>query len=135
MKWVFADAFYFIAFLNRRDPAHSRTVNWMLGYHGSILTSEWILLELADGLATTPLRPTYERYRRRLLGNPRFRIIGFDNSIYDEALQLYDARPDKKWSLTDCTSFVIMRREGLKDALTGDHHFEQAGFVSLLKSP
>ncbi len=88
------------------------------------------MLELADGLATTPLRPTYEPYRRRLLGNPRFRIVAFGNSIYDEAIRLYDARPDKKWSLTDCTSFAIMR---LADALTADHQFEQAGYVPLLQ--
>lgn len=40
---------------------------------------------------------------------------------------------DKDWSLTDCTSFVVMEAEGLKDALTGERHFEQAGFNALLK--
>lgn len=37
-------------------------------------------------------------------------------------------RPDKNWSLTDCITFVIMREAGLQEALTGDRHFEQAGF-------
>ena len=40
---------------------------------------------------------------------------------------------DKEWTLTDCISFVVMQREGITDALTADHHFEQAGFVALLK--
>ena len=40
---------------------------------------------------------------------------------------------DKEWSLTDCTSFVVMQEEGLTDALTTDHHFEQAGFTVLLR--
>jgi predicted nucleic acid-binding protein len=34
---------------------------------------------------------------------------------------------------THCISFVVMLREGLTEALTGDHHFEQAGFVALFK--
>jgi hypothetical protein len=46
---------------------------------------------------------------------------------------LYRQRADKDWSLTDCISFVVMRQRGLTEALTGDHHFEQAGFVALLR--
>jgi predicted nucleic acid-binding protein len=48
-------------------------------------------------------------------------------------LQLYRSRHDKEWSLTDCVSFVVMQDEGISDALTGDKHFEQAGFNALLK--
>lgn len=50
-----------------------------------------------------------------------------------KGLQLFAARPDKEWSLTGCVSFVIMQREGIADALTGDPHVEQAGFAILLK--
>lgn len=50
-----------------------------------------------------------------------------------DGIRLYEQRRDKQWSLTDCISFVVMKREGLTEALTGDHHFEQAGFVALLK--
>ena len=55
------------------------------------------------------------------------------HSLFQEGVQLYNARPDKDWSLTDCISFVVMQEHGLTDALTGDHHFEQAGFTALLK--
>jgi uncharacterized protein len=41
---------------------------------------------------------------------------------------LYNARSDKGWSLTDCISFEVMREHGLTEALTADHHFTQAGF-------
>jgi predicted nucleic acid-binding protein len=41
-------------------------------------------------------------------------------------------RPDKEWSFTDCASFGVMNEEGIEQALTGDHHFEQAGFRTVL---
>jgi uncharacterized protein len=55
-------------------------------------------------------------------------IIEPDERLGRRGLALYDARPDKERSLTDCISFVVMADEALTDALTGDKHFEQAGF-------
>lgn len=46
---------------------------------------------------------------------------------------MFRNRTDKNWSLVDCASFVVMRKHGILEALTADHHFEQAGFVRLLK--
>ena len=53
--------------------------------------------------------------------------------MFQRGLRLYEERPDKEWSLTDCLSFVVMKDENLREALTGDQHFEQAGFIALLK--
>lgn len=44
------------------------------------------------------------------------------------SIALYAAKLDKEWSLTDCILFVVMKEHGLEEALTGDHHFNQAGF-------
>ena len=54
-------------------------------------------------------------------------------ALFEAGFNLFEARPDKDWSLTDFISFVVMEREGLTEALTGDHHFEQAGFTALLR--
>lgn len=63
----------------------------------------------------------------------RTAVIAAEQSLMDRGLQLYSARPDKDWSLTDCISYVVMQENGLTEALTGDYHFEQAGFVAVLK--
>lgn len=55
------------------------------------------------------------------------------HDLFRRGLRLYFDRPDKEWSLTDCISFVVMGDEGLSEALTGDHHFEQASFTALLR--
>ena len=69
----------------------------------------------------------------RLRSESDAKIIAPEPGLFDQGCQLYFSRPDKEWSLTDCISFVVMQREGLTDALTGDRHFEQAGFHALLR--
>jgi uncharacterized protein len=60
-------------------------------------------------------------------------LVPVDERLFSDGFSLFSKRMDKEWSLTDCISFVVMQREGIHEALTGDHHFEQAGFVALLK--
>ena len=54
---------------------------------------------------------------------------------FDAALALYEARPDKGYSLTDCRSMVAMRTLGVSEILTNDHHFTQEGFTILFPTP
>ena len=51
--------------------------------------------------------------------------------LLDRGVERFRKRPDKDWPLTDCISFVVMEDEGISDALTGDRHFEQAGFKAI----
>lgn len=134
MKTVFADTFYFLALLNPSDQAHGKAVAFTSSHTVRMVTTEWVLTELADGLARS------RRGRTEFLGtladlqaDADATIVPCDHALMAEGVKLYAQRPDKEWSLTDCISFVVMTKEGITDALTGDHHFEQAAFVALLK--
>jgi predicted nucleic acid-binding protein len=132
MTPLFADTFYFIALLNPDDAAHERAVEYSHLIEQSVAT-EWVLLELADGLASTRNRDLFKATRDALFDDPPAVVIPFDMTLHERAIELYIRFADKEWSLTDCVSFLVMRDRGLGEALTGDHHFEQAGFVALLK--
>lgn len=131
MSRIFADSFYFFALINERDQAHARALEWTNAFQGRMFTTEWVLLEVADGIARSPARATFHLIREDILDSRRHVVVPFDTDFYEAGLELYAARSDKQWSLTDCISFVVMQREGLTDALTGDRHFEQAGFRAL----
>lgn len=128
----FADTFYFMALLNRKDSAHSAAKTHSSG-SGGILTTEWVLTELADAMCSRRERQKCVDLYQVLRSNPDVETIPASSDLFIRGMELFAARSDKDWSLTDCISFVVMEERGIADALTGDHHFEQAGFRALLK--
>ena len=65
--------------------------------------------------------------------DPSFEVVGYVPAVYQAGFEVFAARADKAWSLTDCISFGVMTAHGLSEALTADHHFEQAGFRAVFK--
>jgi predicted nucleic acid-binding protein len=132
VKRAFGDAHYFLALLSPRDQDHVRVREFATHWKGRIVTTRWVLAEVADGLCTPPLRHPTAAFLQRLEQNRFVQILPPDESQFMRGFDLYCRRIDKSWSLTDCISFVVMQEQGLSEALTGDHHFEQAGFKALL---
>lgn len=133
MTKTFADTFYFLALLNPKDAAHPRAVAAARIVQGQLVTTAWVLTELADAMSAPENRQEFISTLEDLRQNPAVTIIPPESSFFDQGIELFANRPDKGWSLTDCISFVVMKMEGIREALTGDKHFEQAGFVALLK--
>lgn len=133
MTSVFADTFYFLALLNPRDGAHARAIQFTAAFQGQMVTTTWVLTEFGDAMSDPRNRLEFVEMLKDIRSNPQMRFLPADQSLFDEGVRLFSQRPDKEWSLTDCISFVVMQREGIGEVLTGDHHFEQAGFVALLK--
>jgi hypothetical protein len=130
---VFVDTFYLIALLSEADPAHGKAAAWADAATGvRLMTTAWVLTELADALCRRDNRRLAVEFLRSVNRRNDFEVVPFNQALFDAGLSLYESRPDKDWSLTDCISFVVMEREGLTEALTGDRHFTQAGFRVLL---
>jgi uncharacterized protein len=133
MNRVFADSHFFFAILNPNDAAHAKAIDAGHRHRGPLVTTAWVLTEVADGLASTSRRQVFRRLLEDIEGNKTSLVVPANVETFEKGVELYHARPDKQWSLTDCISFVVMSEENITEALTGDHHFEQAGFTALLK--
>jgi len=130
---AFADTFALIAWLNPRDDSYDHVCKYLEGFTGRLVTTEWVLMELADALCAPSARSTTVAFLNAVRADPFFDVVGYDLAVYQAGFHLFESRPDKDWSLTDCISFSVMEQRGIVDALTADHDFEQAGFRALFK--
>jgi len=133
MNDVFADTFYFIALVGPDGPQRRKAAAATVNPSGRLVPTAWILTELANFLHRVNDRPAFLQIYRTLTTDRSVAILEPEQRLFDRGIRLYENRPDKEWSLTDCVSFIAMEELGVTDALTGDHHFEQAGFKALLK--
>ena len=135
MKAVFADTFYWVALTN---PNHTRyrdavAFDKMLA-DATIFTTDEVLSEFMTFFSADRSQRSQAAVTiRRLLAHPQVRVIEQSRESFLSGLDLYQARPDKGYSLVDCISMQTMRREGLTEALTNDRHFEQEGFRALFR--
>ncbi|MBX9584964.1 MAG: hypothetical protein K2X87_32060 [Gemmataceae bacterium] len=135
---MFADTSGWAAFADRREPGHARAVELVGAARAArtpIVTTSYVLAELPARL-TRPIRmpkPAQVVFLETIRTAGWVEVVHIDPDLDADAWDLWEARPDKDWSLVGCASFVVMERRGLVEALPADHHFEQAGFVRLLR--
>jgi len=136
MKKIFADTGYWIALLNPDDDLHPKARNMAMSLKNvSIVTSEMVFTELLNAFSGKGrfYREKAVTFINHALDNSEIQVVSQTNELFKSALELYHSRPDQAWSHTDCTSFKIMQQQNILEALAYDKHFEQAGFVALLR--
>ena len=117
----------------RHENAHAASRELSTGGPYRVITSEMVFTEFfvyasgkgreARGMAVAVLRDT-----RR---DPNVTIHIQTGDLFESALLKYKQANDKKWSLTDCASFVLMEEYGITEAFANDKHFAQDGFKTL----
>ncbi len=133
MTPVFVDTSYYVALFGPRDRYHAKAVELGHTLRRPVIITDFVLLEFGGAMSRGSDRRTFIDFLPHLQSDPNTLIIPASRQLFQRGFDLFTGRPDKHWSLTDCTSFVVMEEHGLSDALTADHHFEQAGFNVLLK--
>lgn len=131
MKAVFADTFYWIALTLPGDAAYARAQQ----VTDHIVTTQEVLTEYLTFFCAAPeyMRREVTANVEAMLIDPGVQIIPQSHDSFIAGFELYRARPDKGYSLTDCISMQTMRKEGLTEVLTNDRHFEQEGFRAMFR--
>jgi uncharacterized protein len=129
---LFADTFYWVALLNPRDAVHTAVLSYSRTLRAArVVTTDEVFTEALNywsgagpfwrGLAAAQVRD--------LRNDPAIDVLPQTRADFDAALALYEARPDKGYSLTDGRSMRALRALGITEVLTNDRHFTQEGFT------
>jgi hypothetical protein len=129
---IFADTSFYIGLASARDQYHLAAHRILSTHLSGYVTTTAVLLEVGNFLASRQSRAAFTRLIRILSSSDQVEIVAIEDELWSRGLELYAARTDKDWSLTDCLSFLVMDRKKIREAATSDHHFHQAGFEVLM---
>jgi predicted nucleic acid-binding protein len=132
---IFLDTGYLLALFDPGDELRERAMRWSSTLREPCLVTEYVLWECVNAFSQPANRNTAHLLINHLRSESGYEIVSATPELFEAGLQLHRERPDKAWSLTDCISFHIMHERGIQRALAYDEHFEQAGYVALLRRP
>lgn len=135
MRTVFVDTVYWIAMARPDDQWHEAAVEARLRLGKvEMVTTDEVLTEFLAALSKggPRIRLAAAKTVRTILSHPTVRVIPQSRASFDSALNRYEARSDKQYSLQDCVSMNVMEARSITEILTNDHHFEQEGFTTLM---
>jgi predicted nucleic acid-binding protein len=132
----FADTWYWAALFNREDQHHTAAQELKKKAGATpIVTSQFILMELLGMCSKRgeEVRRACCAFVKGLNKIPHLTVIPFSNEQYTDAVELYEqVSNDKEWSLVDCSSFLIMEKQKITVAITGDGHFTERPGITVL---
>lgn len=135
MTSLFLDTSYLIAVENADDQYHkTASKHWRDLLKSSprpLVSSSYVLVEVVTLLNNRGLHSKAVELGNSLLSSRLFNIVHVDEELFYEGWNYFQKYKDKTYSLTDCISFVLMKKLDITESLTFDKHFVQAGFVKL----
>ncbi len=131
MERLFVDTSAWVALVDKNDDSHTRVKAVVDRWKGRLLTTNYVVDETNTVCRYECGHEVALRVADRLTDGRSVQVVRIGAEDEAAALELFRDRPDKEYSFTDCTSFVVMRRLGLDKALTTDSDFRQEGFESL----
>lgn len=134
MNRVFLDTGYLIALEASDDQYHGQALeHWQVLKKRIplLVTTSYVFDETTTFFNCRDKHAKAVKIGERLLQSTTVEFTHISNEPFESGWKIFKHYSDKRYSLTDCISFVVMEREGIRDVLSFDKHFEQAGFRML----
>lgn len=134
MKTVFLDTGYIIALELASDQNHRAAMKHWRSISKSLpllVTTSYVFDEIITFFNSRGHHAKAVEIGSRLLNSPSIKIVYVGEDLFQEGWSYFQRHKDKKYSLTDCISFLVMKEFGIEIAFAFDKHFIQAGFEKL----
>ncbi|MBN2492279.1 MAG: PIN domain-containing protein [Planctomycetes bacterium] len=128
MRRMFVDTSAWFAYVNRSDPDHAAVAPVLRAHEGRLVTSSYVFDELVTLLRYRADHATAVRVGAWILDAATVDLVQVTAEDERRAWALFTGRPDQSYSFTDCTSFALMRRLGIDEAVALDDDFVREGF-------
>jgi uncharacterized protein len=129
---IFLDTGFVIALESADDQNHPAAIRFWQEFQSDdsvpLVTTSYVLDEVATFFNARGFHAKAMEACGGLMNSPSVLLVHVDEDLFHESWRYFSRHRDKRYSLTDCVSFVVMKRMKLKSALTFDQHFVQAGF-------
>lgn len=132
MTKILIDTSFTVALVSDKDEDHEKALELSYKYAGEpMIITDAVILEIGNSLSRRYKTPSIAAIEG-FFDSPEVEIVRLNETLFDQAFELYKSHLDKTWGLVDCISFVVMRKRGITNALTSDKHFVQARFRALM---
>ena len=129
MERVFVDTGGWYAAIARKDHDHEAAKEFLSDNRLQLLTSDYVMDETVTLLQSRVGHSYTVKFLDALQTSEQIELIQLSSSHLTKTIELFRSRPDKDWSFTDCSSFVLMREYNIQYAFAFDEHFRQAGYL------
>ena len=134
VREAFVDTSALYALIDRRDSHHAamrERVQSLLAARRRLVTTDYVTCEAVNLANARAGHHVGVRILELIERSVALRVEWIGSLRFESAKNLFRKHADHRYSLTDCTSFVLMRELKISDALTTDGHFSEAGFTIL----
>lgn len=134
MRKLFLDTNFLIALELESDQHHNHAIElWnevtKTSFH--FVTTSYIFDEMLTFLNSRDHHQKAVEAGENLLLSPHVTFVHVDESLFFDGWKMFQQYADKRFSLTDCISFIVMSKNEIHTALSFDKHFVQAGFKTI----